>query len=92
MSLEAAEVVEEPQVEIAAVHHQMLLLQPRPEGLQLDGRQGVDEEHVPIDEKLQQADPHPVAVHVVRLGIEGDLFDLVEGIQQRLQLPGWSIK
>jgi hypothetical protein len=83
----AAQVMQQPQVEIAAVHHEMLRREPRPERLQVDRRQHIQQKHLLADQELHQAQPHPVVEHVVRLRIEGDLGDAVEGLKQRPQLP-----
>ena len=83
---EFAAVVQEPQVEVAAVHHQVLVRQERPQGIEVDGREHVHQVHVTGHEELQKAHPDPVVEHVVRLGIQGDLVDLGNGLQKRLQL------
>ena len=52
------------------------------------GRKCVDQENVSVDEKLQQADPDFIMIHVVRLGIEGDFVDAVERRKQRAECVG----
>ena len=86
---EAVEVVQEPQVEVAAVHQQVLGGEPVQERLELQARgQHVDEEDLAADQELHEADPGLVVVHVVGLGIEGDLGHAVERGQQRRQGTG----
>ena len=81
---EAAAVMQEPQIEIAAVHHQMKLREAFPKRLEDEtGRKGIDQENFSVDEKLQQTDAYLVMIHVVRLGIEGDFINAVERRQQR---------
>lgn len=76
--------MQQPQVEIAAVHDQVFLRQNLPERIQLEARgEHIDEEHFAADQKLQQANPCLVVKHVVRLGIEGDLFHPFERGEQR---------
>jgi len=85
---EAAEIAQEPQVEVTAVHHQVFLRQLVPEGVQVDRRQRVDKEYLAVHVELQQADPHAKPVHVVRLCIHDHLAHLVERRQEGLKLPG----
>ena len=89
MGAETAERMQQPQVEIAPVHDQVLAAHPRPKRVEIDpGREHIDEENLPPDHELEEADPRPVVVHVVSLGIEGDLGRAIEGSEQRLQLAG----
>jgi len=83
---EAAEVVQEAQVEIAPVHEEVFVREAGPEAVELEGRERVDEEDFVADEELQEADPRAVVIHVVRLCIEGDLIDLVEGVEEGCDL------
>src|SRR5690606_10457794 len=87
LCLKAAQVVQEAQVVVAAVHDQMLLRQPLPQGRELHRREGVDHEHPVFHEELQQADSRAVPVHVVRLGVEAHLVDVVQRVQQWGELP-----
>ena len=88
-SAEAAAIVQEPQIEIAAVHHQMKFRETFPKRLEVEsGRKGVDQENLSVDEKLQQANADFVMIHVVRLGIEGDFVNAVERRQQRGERAG----
>ena len=88
-SAEAAAIVQEPQIEIAAVHHQMKFSETFPKRLEVEsGRKGVDQENLSVDEKLQQANADFVMIHVVRLGIEGDFVNAVERRQQRGERAG----
>src|SRR5690606_29686568 len=75
-------------VEIAAVHEQVFLGEARPERVELERGEHVDHEDLLADQKLEQADAGLVVIHVVGLGIEGDLVDAVEGGQQRRELVG----
>jgi hypothetical protein len=76
----AAEVVQQPQIEIAAVHEEVLFRERLPERFQLQpGSEHVHQEHIVADEELQEADPRLVVIHVVRLGIEGDFVHLADG-------------
>ena len=86
LRFETAEVVQQPQIEIAAVHHEMLVREHAPERLELhSGREDIDEKNFAVDEELQQADPRFVVIHVVRLGIEEHLVHPLERGQQRSQ-------
>ena len=60
----------------------------RPEGLEIDGGEGVDQKNFPGDQELQQADAGAVMVHVVRLGIEGAFLHPLERGKERGQLAG----
>jgi len=90
--------VQETQVEIAAVHQEVLLRHPRPEGLQIEGRERVHEKDLSSDQKLEKANPDTVAEHIVRLGIEGYLIHPIERLEERSELaglvnqtvPGWA--
>ena len=88
-SAEATAIVQEPQIEIAAVHYEMEFRETFPKRLEVEtGRKGVDQENLSVDEKLQQANADFVMIHVVRLGIEGDFVDAVERRQQRGERAG----
>ena len=83
---EAAEIVQQAQVEVAAVHDEVLLREHGPKRVELQaGREHIDEEDLAVDEELQEADPRLVVIHVVRLGIEGDLIDLLERVEERTE-------
>src|SRR5437773_383477 len=82
--LEAAEIMEQPQIKIAAVHDEMFSREGLPERLELEaGREHVDQVDLAIDEELEEADPRAVVVHVVGLGIEGDFTHAIDRGQQR---------
>ena len=84
MWAEAAEVVEEPHVEIAAVHHEVFGGEGAPEIDETKaGGEDVDEVDFTVDEKLEEADADFVVIHVVGLGIEGDFIDVSQGIKER---------
>jgi hypothetical protein len=77
---EAAAIVQEPQIEIAAVHHEVDVGESVPEGCEIEvGCEGVHEVDFAVDIELEQAEPDLVVKHVVRLGIEEDLVDAGEG-------------
>ena len=75
---EAAEVVEQPEVEIAPVHDQVLLGQTGPERLQVEVCEDIHEVDIASHQELEQADPHPVVEHVVGFGIQGDFLYAVD--------------
>jgi len=84
-----AQIVQEPEIEVAAVHHEVPGGQSPPDFVERDARsQDIDEENLSVDQKLQQAKPGAVMKHVVRLGIEGDFVHAVQGGEQRCELPG----
>ena len=78
---ETAEIVKQAQVEIAAVHDQMLGRQTRPEAVERKRSNQVDQEDLPADHDLQQADARTVAEKIVGLGVDRDLVDAVQGIE-----------
>jgi hypothetical protein len=76
--------MQQAQIEIAAVHHEVELGESVPEGREIEvGCEGVHEVDFAVDIELEQAEPDLVVKHVVRLGIEEDLVDAVEGGQER---------
>src|SRR5688572_1419011 len=78
--LEPAEVVQQPEVEIAPVHNQVLLLQNLPKRVEFQAwTQHIDEEHLSVHQELEEAHPRLIMVHVVRLGIEGQLVNFFDG-------------
>ena len=86
---EAAEVVEEAEIEIAAVHHEVFFREDLEEWLDFQaGSEDIDEEDLTIDQELEEADAGLVVIHVVRLGIEGDFVHAVEGLEQRSKRAG----
>jgi hypothetical protein len=86
---ETAEVVEEAEIKIAAVHHEVFLREDREERLDVQaGSEDVDEEDLTINEELKEADARLVVIHVVRLGIEEDLVDAGEGGEERGERAG----
>ena len=72
--------------EVAAVHEEVLLGEAVPEAGEVQAGEGVDEEDLAIDQELQQAEAGLVVVHVVGLGIEGDLIHAIERREQRGEL------
>ncbi len=86
---EARKIVQQAEVEIAPVHDEVLGGELVQEPVELQaGRQHVDQVDFLAHEELHQADPRLVVVHVVRLGIQGDLVHPVQGVQQRRQRAG----
>ncbi len=86
---EAAEVGEQADVEIAAVHEEVLRREFLPERAESKQRgEHVHEEDFAGDEELEQAHAGAVVIHVVGLGIEGDFVHAVEGGEQGGQLGG----
>ena len=71
---------------IAAVHDQVFSTEHLPQRIQLQaGGEDVDQVNVVLDEELQQADPRFVVVHVVRLGIEGELVHIFDRAEKRVE-------
>ena len=86
---EAAEVVKEAEIEIAAVHHEVFLREEGEERFDFQpGGEDVDEEDLVVHEQLEEADAGFVVIHVVRLGIEEDFVDAAEGGEQRREGAG----
>jgi len=86
---EAAEIMQQANIEIAAVHQQVLFREAGQQWLEFQaGREHIHEKDLLADEELHQADPRLVMIHVVGLGIEGDLLDAIEGGQERLERTG----
>lgn len=86
---EAAEVVEEADVEIAAVHEQVFRGEAGPEGGEVEaGGEDIDEVDLAGHVELQEADARAVVVHVVRLGIEGGFVGAIEGREEGRELRG----
>ena len=83
-----AEVSEQTQVEIAAVHQEVLGREFLPKRCQRQRGEHINEEHLAIHQKLEEAHAGAVVEHVVRLGIEGDFVHAVERGQQRFELVG----
>jgi hypothetical protein len=52
------------------------------------GGEDIDEEDFAADQELKEADPGLVVIHVVRLGIEEDLVDAVEGSEEGSKRSG----
>lgn len=86
---ETAEIVKEPEVKIAAVHHEVFLREHLEEGLDVQTRcEDIDEIDFAVDEELKEADPGLVVIHVVRLGIEEDLLHAGQRGEQRVEGTG----
>lgn len=86
---EAAEVVQEAEIEIAAVHHEVFLREDGEERLDVQtGREDIDEVDFTVDEELKEADAGLVMIHVVRLGIEEDLLHAGQRSEQRVEGTG----
>ena len=85
---ESAEVVQQAQVEIAAVHDNVFFGQPLPESVEGQPGERVDEVDLVVHQKLEEAEAGLVMEHVVRLGIEGDFVHAVESRKQRGELAG----
>ena len=83
---EAAEVVQEADVKVAAVHQEVFCGEAFPERGEVEGCEDVDEEYFASDKKLEEADAGSVVVEVVGLGIEGGFVGPVERCQQRCEL------
>ena len=81
-----AEVVEQPEVEVAAVHHQVFLGEAGPEAVELERSEGIDQEDLIVDEELQEADPRAIMKHVIRFRIERHLVDLVQSSEEGRKL------
>jgi hypothetical protein len=91
LGAETAEIGEQADVEVAAVHEEVLGGEFLPERSEGDGERGgehIDEEDFAVGEELEQAHAGAVVIHVVGLGIEGDLVHAVEGGEQGGQLIG----
>lgn len=86
---ETATVVQEAEIEIAAVHHEMKVGETVPKRVEIEaGCKGVHEVDFAIDVELEETKPDFVMKHVVRLGIEEDLVDAVEGGEERAERAG----
>ena len=86
---EAAEVVQQAQIEIAPVHDEVLVREHAPQRVEFHARrEHIDEEDVAVDQELEQADARLVVIHVVRLRIEGDFVYTFEGRKQRRKRTG----
>ena len=59
--VETAEVIEEAQVEVAAMHDQVFGREARPKAVELERSHQVDEEDLPAGHDLQEADAGAVA-------------------------------
>ena len=82
------QVPQQADVEIASVHQQVLGRQFFPKRGERERGEHIHQEYFPCHEKLEQTHPRAVVEHVVRLRIERDLIDAVEGGQQRRELVG----
>jgi 7-cyano-7-deazaguanine synthase len=87
-NLETAEIVQQAQVEIAAMHDQVFRRKARPERREVDRRQHIHQEDFTRDVELQQADARSVVEEVIGLGIERHLGRTVEGSKERRKLRG----
>ena len=86
--VELAEVVEQAEVEVAAMHDQVLGGEAAPESVERQRREQIDQENLLPRQNLQKAHPRPVAEEIVGLGIDRDLLHPVQGVKQRRQQRG----
>ena len=81
--IELAEVVEQAEIEIAAVHDQVLGSEAAPKSIELQRREQIDQENLFPRHDLHKAHPRPVAEKIVGLGVDRDLLNLIQGGKQR---------
>jgi len=86
---ETTEIGQQAEIEITAVHHQVFFREDLEERLDVQTRgKDIDEENLTIDEQLEKADARFIVIHIVRLGIEEDLVDAIQGGEERGQRAG----
>ena len=70
------------------MHDEVFGRQSRPEPVEGQRRQEIDQKNRPVNHHLQQADAGAVAEEIVGLGVERDLGDAVKGGKERRELRG----
>jgi hypothetical protein len=88
LGAELAELPKQADIEIAAVHDEVLGGEALPERSERQGCHQVHQVNLAGDEELEQAHAGVEVEHVIRFGIHRDLLDAVEGGVERGELVG----